>query len=95
MSTPQGRLNENEFEDDESDGVSRKPSFYVRFDRIYEAHSGPMFGPYLQLSVVGALISGVKYTGEEEALAYYKDTKWHLVGPLSEPGYITYSVVFS
>lgn len=97
MRTPPGRLNDkfpDSFEDDESEGVSRKPSFFVRFDRIYQAHTGPMYGPYIQIAVLGAIISGVKYSGEEEALAYYKETKWWLVG-VNEPGYISYAVVFS
>lgn len=80
-------------EEDSGSSDGRKRGLYVRFDQIHEKHTGPMRGPFDSIHVNRSLLVGKR--GEKLTnIAEWRGERWFLCA-VTEPGYLSFSVVFS
>lgn len=81
-----------EYRDGDEHEVQRGRRIYVRFPRVHEKHTGPLFGPYAELEMRDHELVGVTATGREELVARRMARGWDLPGR-AEPTYAAFTVV--
>lgn len=82
---------ENWKPDDEND-APRGRRVYVRFECSNKLHTGPFFGPYVELEMRGKDLIGNALSGRDEIIASMETTGWVVPGR-DEPPYVSFTVV--